>query len=326
MDLSIVVAAYNISDYVEDCVLSILNQDTQARFELIAVDDGSTDDTGAQLDGLAARYPEQLVVIHQNNGGLSAARNTGFEHATGNFIWFVDGDDLLAPGAIEAVVSALRHQALDCVHVGFREIDEQGQPLPGEHQPLDTGLTTGTAFFHEGVKTFHIATTAWTFIYRRALLEQSGLRFEPNLLHEDMLHTPLLLQEATRFTTLELQPYLYRQRTGSITQGINPKKAKARIDSLIRIYLDLHLVRRDNPDARFREALGWYAYHVYRKAVKEAQAADLKQSQQQLAKLNRTTRAWRLFPDHDLVGGLKKAALSAVYGPTQYFQRSQSQG
>lgn len=322
MDLSIVVAAYNISEFVEDCITSILQQQTRATYELIAVDDGSTDDTGDKLNALAAAHPRHLTVIRQVNSGLSVARNTGFDHATGDFIWFIDGDDMIAPGAIESVVSTLKQQALDCVHFGFREVDEQGQPLPGAHLPVQTGLSSGKTFFHRGVKTFHIATTAWTFVYRRSLLVQSGLRFEPNLLHEDMLHTPLLLQEADRFLPMDSQPYLYRQRTGSITQDINPKKARARIDSLIRIFLDLQYVRRDTTDPRFREALGWYGYHVFRKAMNEARAARLKPSIRKLKRLNRATRAWRLFPDHDWRGGLKKIVLSVLYTPSTFFQRS----
>ncbi|WP_111493588.1 glycosyltransferase [Marinobacter bohaiensis] len=322
MDLSIVVAAYNISDFIDDCILSIVEQDTHIPFELIAVDDGSTDDTGERLTALAERFPERMRVVTQVNGGLSAARNTGFEHSTGEFIWFIDGDDMIAPGAIDSIVATLKQQALDCVHFGFQEVDEAGTELPGRHTPLQLGLISGRQFFREGVKAFHIATTAWTYVYRRSLLVQSGLRFEPNLLHEDMLHTPQLLQEADRFVALEQAPYLYRQRSGSITQAVNPDKARERVDSLIQIFLDLHYLRRETRDNHFREALGWYGYHVYRKAVKEAQGADLKECQQRLRQLNQSTRAWRLFPNHDLVSGLKKAALSVIYGPTSYFQRN----
>lgn len=322
MDLSIVVAAYNISAFVEDCLASILQQRTRATFEVIAVDDGSTDDTGAKLKALAQAHREHMVVITQPNGGLSAARNTGFEKATGRYIWFIDGDDMIAPGAIESVVTTLKQQALDCIHFGFREVDEKGQPLTGVHMPVQTGFSSGKAFFYQGVLSFHIATTAWTYVYRRALLEQSGLRFEPNLLHEDMLHTPLLLREAEHFLPLRETPYLYRQRTGSITQDINPLKSKARIESLMRIFQKLNTVRRSSDDPEFSQALGWYSYHVYRKAVKEARAANLEQSLQQLERLNRTNRAWNLFPDHDWRGRLKKFALSAFYLPSTLSQRS----
>lgn len=322
MDLSVVIAAYNISGFIEDCIASILEQDSHATVELIAVDDGSTDGTGDILKALADASPDRMVVVHQPNAGLSAARNTGLEHASGEFIWFIDGDDMIAPGAIESVMNTLQHQALDCVHFGYREVDEHGRMQPAGHVPIQTWICPGTAFFHRAVQSFHIATTAWTFVYRRALLVQSGLRFEPDLLHEDMLHTPLLLQQAKRFLPLEETPYLYRQRSGSITQDIDPSKAKARVDSLIHIFQRLSDLRRGTDDAPFREALGWYCYHIYRKAVREARAANLKQSLRQLERLNLASRAWSLFPAHDWQGRLKKLALSTLYAPSTLTQRS----
>lgn len=322
MDLSIVVAAYNIAEFVEDCITSIVQQETRATFEVIAVDDGSTDETGDILKGLAESHPNKMVVVAQANGGLSAARNTGFAKSSGKYIWFVDGDDMIVPGAIESIVTTLKQRALDCVHFGFREVDEAGERLPGKHIPLQTGPCSGKAFFHEGVQCFHIATTAWTYVYRRALLAQSGLRFEPNLLHEDMLHTPLLLREAEYFMPLMEAPYLYRQRAGSITQDINPAKSKARIDCLIGIFQRLNNVRQSTADPSFRRALGWYSYHVYRKATNEARAANLEQSLDQLGRLNRVNRAWKLFPDHDWRGRMKKFALGAFYVPSTLFQRS----
>ena len=101
--VSVVVPAYNIENYVEQCVLSVLNQ-TYPCCELILVDDGSTDDTPEILDALAEKN-KIIRVIHKENAGVSVARNAGIDAATGDYIVFVDGDDYLAPGFLEYMVS-----------------------------------------------------------------------------------------------------------------------------------------------------------------------------------------------------------------------------
>ena len=91
MKFSIIVPAYNVAQYIEECIESILNQDYD-NYEIIVVDDGATDETPKILDEIASKS-EKVRVIHQKNGGLSAARNSGIEAASGEYILFLDGDD-----------------------------------------------------------------------------------------------------------------------------------------------------------------------------------------------------------------------------------------
>ena len=91
MKFSIIVPAYNVAQYIEECVESVLNQDYD-NYEVIVVDDGATDETPQIIDNLAQKS-EKVKVIHQKNGGLSAARNSGIEAANGDYIIFLDGDD-----------------------------------------------------------------------------------------------------------------------------------------------------------------------------------------------------------------------------------------
>ena len=91
MKFSIIVPAYNVAQYIEECIESILNQDYD-NYEIIVVDDGATDETPKILDEIASKS-EKVRVIHQKNGGLSAARNSGIEAALGDYILFLDGDD-----------------------------------------------------------------------------------------------------------------------------------------------------------------------------------------------------------------------------------------
>ena len=101
--LSIIIPVYNVEAYLEQCVKSILDQSTP-EVEVILVDDGSTDDSGKLCDKFAAQSKE-LIVVHQENGGLSAARNTGLRFATGRYITFVDSDDFIGNNSIQKILS-----------------------------------------------------------------------------------------------------------------------------------------------------------------------------------------------------------------------------
>ena len=95
MKFSILVPVYNVEKYLEQCIDSLLDQTYSEEYEIILVDDGSTDSSGSICDGYEERYPDKVKVIHKENGGLSDARNVGMAAATGEYIAFVDSDDWL---------------------------------------------------------------------------------------------------------------------------------------------------------------------------------------------------------------------------------------
>ena len=114
MKISIVIPVYNVREYLSGCMASVLANDL-SDCEIILVDDGATDDSGTLCDEFAAAHPDRIRVIHQENGGLGAARNTGLEAAEGEYLLFLDSDDSLAPGALEEML-ALDLQGADlCV-------------------------------------------------------------------------------------------------------------------------------------------------------------------------------------------------------------------
>ncbi len=111
MHLSVIVPIYNKAEYIEPCLESILEQDLES-FEVIAVDDGSTDDSGKVCDEMARLYPN-LKVMHVPNGGVTAARRIGVEHAKGEYVTFVDADDLMKPQALSVLLDAIRETGAD---------------------------------------------------------------------------------------------------------------------------------------------------------------------------------------------------------------------
>ena len=133
MRFSVVIPAYNVADYLEKCVASVAAQ-TCADWEAILVDDGSTDGaTGGLCDALAARYGARVRVIHQENGGLGAARNTGLSAAAGEYVVFLDSDDYIAPDMLETVWCAVNRET------------EQGRVLGAQERiPVEEALKAVT--------------------------------------------------------------------------------------------------------------------------------------------------------------------------------------
>ena len=126
--ISIIVPVYNIKEYLPRCVDSLREQ-TYPNIEILLVDDGSTDGTGALCDELAAK-DERIRVFHKENGGSSSARNIGLSKAQGEYIGFVDSDDYVEPDMYECLYRALQEQDAQIAQVGRNEIDEQGNLLP----------------------------------------------------------------------------------------------------------------------------------------------------------------------------------------------------
>ena len=105
--LSIIIPVYNVSNYLEECVKSILNQKKVFAYEIILVDDGSTDGSGSLCDSYEGAG---VKVLHQTNKGLSAARNVGFRHAKGEYVWFLDSDDWLVEDAFDQLAEYMNKE------------------------------------------------------------------------------------------------------------------------------------------------------------------------------------------------------------------------
>lgn len=126
--ITVIVPVYNIKDYLPRCVHSITAQ-TYQRLEIILVDDGSTDGTGALCDRLAGE-DERIRVFHKENGGSSSARNLALRHAAGEYVGFVDSDDYLSPEMYELLIRGIQEFQVSAAQAARDETDEKGNSLP----------------------------------------------------------------------------------------------------------------------------------------------------------------------------------------------------
>ena len=178
---SIIIPVYNVQNYLSACVKSVVEQPGPRDWECILVDDGSTDQSGAMCDALAAELPG-LQVIHRENGGLAAARNTGLKAATGDWLLFLDSDDAMAPGLLAQLRGALAAHP-DCDWFIGRHLEWQPDGTLTPHDGLH--LVPGpfaSSDYAARLKALYTAGhwSVWKYCIRRSFLEQARVRFLPD--------------------------------------------------------------------------------------------------------------------------------------------------
>lgn len=211
--LSIIVPVYKVENYLPKCIDSILAQ-TFTDFELILVDDGSPDDCPALCDA-AAEKDARVRVIHQKNGGLSAARNAGLDAAKGAWIGFVDSDDYIAPEMYEVLYQAVQSTGADLALCDYAEVNEAGTPCPQMHVSLSGGELTGQELLKRASGL--MVQLAWNKLYRRAIFTQ--LRYPEGKLNEDLFLIPEVCLQIQKAVVVPKALYYYVQRGGSIMSG-----------------------------------------------------------------------------------------------------------
>lgn len=206
-DLTVIVPVYNVESYVAECLRSVLQQKTQYSFHVVAVNDGSTDGSGKILEQFSEW--KNLSVITQENKGASGARNAALKEIRSEYIMFVDGDDLLAEGAIEALMCAVKEKRADIVQGGYISFDS------------DLGKTRDITRYKDndhlppnGV----LAGMPWGKIYRASLFE--NICFPDRYIHQDTIITGIITHLAENIATIPDLVCRYRLHKRSITSTV----------------------------------------------------------------------------------------------------------
>ncbi len=213
--ISVIVPVYNVSSCLERCVLSIVGQ-TFNKLEIILVDDGSTDDSGAICDKLAA-IDQRVIVIHQDNIGLSGARNTGIDAARGKYLFFCDSDDFLDSNALEKLLLRMKEDHADVVACGFAKIHDDYLAGNGKEEVFTDscfGRWSGRESVIQMMRCNNICTVAWNKLYKSFLFD--GIRFPVGEKNEDEATTYKVLYRAGIVSYLPEPFYKYYQREASI--------------------------------------------------------------------------------------------------------------
>lgn len=270
--LSIIVPIYGVEQYLRKCVDSLLNQDLD-NYEIILVDDGSPDSSPAICDEYSQLKIEdrrlKISVIHRENGGLSAARNSGIEVAQGEYVMFVDSDDYIEPNVLGGLIEQVERDKLDVLRYRLQYVNPQYEVYnpykidPFKGNDYSEEPTDGVSFLNKRMNT---QCYAWQFILRRDLIytlhtthstSGNNILFTPGIYFEDTDWTPRMLARAKRVASTNTVVYNYLMREGSITNAENRSKQKKVLDDKMHLIATLQQQAVDlKKSGRYN---GWYA-------------------------------------------------------------------
>lgn len=255
--LSIIVPVYNVSKYLAKCLDSLLFQDLESdEYEIIVVNDGSTDNSGDIAKQYADKY-SNIILIEQENQGLSGARNTGIKLAKGEYIQFVDSDDYLEPNVLKTLADKMESDNLDILRFNYQNVNEQYEVYEPykEHKPFvdyRDVVCDGLTFLTERLG---YGCYAWQFVIKSDLLRLDKNLFKVEIYFEDTEWAPRIFTQAKRVTSTDLMVYNYLLRQGSITNSISIEKKRKVLDDKLLLIEALNEQMADKLDKRWYKGM-----------------------------------------------------------------------
>ena len=250
--LSIVVPVYNVEAYLAKCLDSLIG-DNHSDYEIIIVNDGSTDGSGAIAESYRLRYPHLISVISTENHGLGAARNVGLEKASGEYVLFVDSDDYLAPGSVEEIKAHL-DDGFDLCIFDSVSVAPDGREL----QYVRGCKRSGPLRLSEYPGLLLEIPNAWNKIYRRSFFLDHEIRFPARVWFEDLRTVLKLYYYAERIDYIPRAWYRYLIRPGSIT---NTKNAVRNLEIIDAVDDLIGFYRLKGCYEQYRSELEYLAFH-----------------------------------------------------------------
>lgn len=257
---SIIVPVYKVEEFLDECVQSVLSQDF-ADFELILIDDGSPDRCGEMCDAYA-KGDERVRVIHKENGGLAAARNSGLQIAQGEYIVFIDSDDGFS-----------RNDALQTINDDLRSANEPDVALTENNFKLTEN--TGSKALNLLLCGKGLKVVVWDKVYRREFVENNKLRFIEGFVHEDLYWTPVSLQKA-KSVCLTQSFIFHRENAQSITRSTNERSVLNRAVSKLNI-ANLVIAFFEAADAQIKSSVLDFYFGIYISGVLEGASLKSKE-------------------------------------------------
>lgn len=253
MKFSVVIPVYKVEEYLDQCVQSVLDQ-TYRDLEVILVDDGSPDRCGTMCDAWVKK-DDRIRVIHQENGGLSAARNAGIREATGDYLLFLDSDDWWETAAVlEAVATQLERTPVDVVSFNYRKSYDGVLQPPYFDQALPCSEEPEQLF--EIVRNDRWINGACNKALSRTLLTEHGLFFRPGITSEDIDWTLRVALQAKTFAFVNVCVFVYRQRGASISHSVALKNVRMLCNN---VQTCIRLLEAAEPD-RAKALMPYVAY------------------------------------------------------------------
>lgn len=228
MKISVVMPVYNAERYLEQSISSVVNQ-TFTSWELICVDDGSTDNSGVLLNRLA-QADERIRVLNQENAGVTAARCKGVQASTGDHIFFLDSDDVLHPDALSSLAEAASRYGADIACQSYKKVGADWAMSSGNGQPIPKKKYKLSNNPYRDVCSKNISIMVWGKLFHKKLF--SGFEWPDIDFAEDLYMTLCLIEKADRVFYAKDRMVYYRQHPGSSTKKLSLKKLDEVFDSV----------------------------------------------------------------------------------------------
>lgn len=218
---SILIPVYNVDRYLSFCLDSICAQ-TYTNFEVIAVNDGSTDKSAEILNRYAEK-DKRIIVIHSDNKGVSTARNTALARATGDYVWMVDADDLIAPGSLLTLASSIQKTQPDIVTFRYQKLYKNKNQLEESSPTCEVYCQTKVDFFRsifdKSDKSGHyIGGYVWLRVFKKSLIENIAFNKSMHYYEDEDFFIRLYcsLKSDTKISSIGEKLYCYRKRLSSL--------------------------------------------------------------------------------------------------------------
>ena len=231
--VSVIVPFYNVENYIEKCLETLVNQNLED-IEIILVNDGSKDRSKIIVDKFLKQYPEKIVYLEKENGGLSDARNYAIPHAKGEYIAFLDSDDYVEKTMYKDMYELAKKENSDMVECDFyweypdknKRKEDKGVIYNGKKEMLEK-----------------VRVVAWNKLIKKEILEKSGVLFPKGLRYEDVEFTYKLVPYLDKVSFLKKPCIHYIQREGSISKNQNERNKEIFqvLDNVIKFYKENNL-------------------------------------------------------------------------------------
>lgn len=256
MELTVIIPAYNAEKTLPEALLSLRTQTLKEGWEVVAVDDGSADGTGAILAAAAADFPVPIRVITQENAGVGAARNRGLVNAEGTYVTWLDADDALVPEALETALAEATAQNADILVFDSVFVYPDGRTAPYPASPCPEGALSAEDYLYS-------EPAPWNKLIRRRIFVDEGLRFPEGIWYEDLALIPALGAFAGTIRYLKKPLHRYHLAGESITRGAWSKKRLDVLRALDQLIRFVPQMREEAEVLAFRHLYGTYAWQAW---------------------------------------------------------------
>lgn len=272
--VSVIIPVYNTVPYLEECIISILNQ-TLKDIEIIIVDDGSTDGSSEIID-YYSKIDNRILVIRQENKGLSLARNVAIEFSKGDYIYFMDSDDILYENTLFDCFCRCEQENLDILFFNGEVIYEKGsKEICWDYDRTnifnDKSIYKGKCLIIEMLNTYSFKSVVWLYFVKTDYINKLNLRFLPNIIHEDQLFTLLLFLQSNKIGYFKKTFIKHRIRNNSIMSNTF---SLFNVECYFKVIKELHTFKEQNKE--FEDVINLYCRYTMNAICQSAKQLSYK--------------------------------------------------